>query len=224
MAARKSVTDEVILAAHARLGNGKAVARETGVHEQTVYHVLRRAQGVCPRCKAPTAFGKAQCQLCLDWDAGRVKQERKRRVRAAVCVQCGEPRCQASRLYCDPHRIAAAERTATYHARKRALRGSPQGEASSRSQKMRRLLETHGEAGCKRWDHADGACEICGTKYGDAAIHVHHVDRNPKHNVFDNLICLCFYCHAATHAMLRVPRLPDLLAWTERTYPAAFRS
>jgi hypothetical protein len=213
---KKAIDDAVILEAHKRLGNGRAVSRETGVHENTVYQVLRRAAGACLRCGGKPVPGKASCQPCLDYEKARVKQERARRLRAGVCVQCEGPRSPLSSLYCEKHRIAAA---AASKARKKALRGSPQGEAQSFRQKMRSLLARFGQAGRDRWNHAGGACEICATPYGEAAIHLHHIDRDRTHNTFENLICLCHDCHTAGHALLRLKQRAALLVWVERAYP-----
>jgi len=43
-------------------------------------------------------------------------------------------------------------------------------------------------------------CQICESR-GETtpATLVHHVDRNPKNNDFDNLLCLCVKCHEAIH-------------------------
>lgn len=222
MAARRKVTDEAILECYGRLGTGAAVARETGVHEQTIYQVLRRLECRCIRCGGPIPSGKQKsCPKCLEFDQTRMKKIRAIRRRDGVCIQCEGVRSPLSNLYCDKHRRDAADRNVRYHSKLKVLKGSPQGEAMNFRQKMESLLSRFGQAGRDRWTHADGACEVCGTKYGDAAIHVHHIDEDKTNNTYENFICLCQNCHVATHALLRAKTPASLLDWFRRTYPEA---
>ena len=70
-----SIDEAEVLAAYAELQNGRAVSRRTGVHENTVYQILRRHRGECVRCKAPVAPGKKQCKKCLAFDRERIETE-----------------------------------------------------------------------------------------------------------------------------------------------------
>ena len=42
-------------------------------------------------------------------------------------------------------------------------------------------------------------CKVCGCQQGDKAHSVHHIDYNKKNNNPNNLITLCFVCHAKTN-------------------------
>lgn len=44
-------------------------------------------------------------------------------------------------------------------------------------------------------------CELCGTVDGDRE--VHHIDKNPRNNEPENLICLCVPCHGRVHRVER---------------------
>jgi hypothetical protein len=44
----------------------------------------------------------------------------------------------------------------------------------------------------------DDACAICGLR-GIAVLTIHHIDDDPKNNVYDNMIVLCHNCHHRHH-------------------------
>jgi 5-methylcytosine-specific restriction endonuclease McrA len=43
-----------------------------------------------------------------------------------------------------------------------------------------------------------GKCEKCGFD-DERVLTLHHIDRNPKHNTRENLLLLCWNCHALEH-------------------------
>jgi len=158
----KKIDEAEVLVAYAELQNGRAVSRRTGVHENTVYQILRRHHGECVRCKAPVAPGKKQCSRCLAWERDRARRRRQERIRHGLCVQCGQQRSHISRLYCDAHRLLHVEHCEKSRVkRKSELRGSPHGQASNLRQRLRRIREEYGQNGVTCWQNADATCEIC---------------------------------------------------------------
>lgn len=212
----KKLDDSLILSAFDRLQNGKAVARELGIHEQSIYQSLRRSRGVCLRCGGPIVAGRKSCDACLKFDRTRIKAARKIKIRLGICQQCDEQRSAISRLYCEAHRIAAAERNAVHDEKKR---GSPNAGISNERQKLRSLNERYGAAGIACWNEAGGKCEVCARPYGEVAIHIHHVDEDRENNTRENFVCLCFYCHNATHLLINSSNRVALIEWFSRTYP-----
>ena len=51
-------------------------------------------------------------------------------------------------------------------------------------------------------DNQVGYC----TLHNQAAVLVHHKDRNPKDNDYDNMVALCIDCHAKEHGKDKVIR------------------
>ena len=39
----------------------------------------------------------------------------------------------------------------------------------------------------------------CSDCWSLSLLQVHHIDKDKKNNSLDNLVCLCFYCHAKYH-------------------------
>lgn len=68
------------------------------------------------------------------------------------------------------------------------------------------------------WRAAGGKCALCETPYSEVSLHLHHIACD-KTNIEDNLICICFNCHQATHQLLKVANLPAFLTWFHATYP-----
>jgi hypothetical protein len=216
----KKIDEAEVLVAYAELQNGRAVSRRTGVHENTVYQILRRHHGECVRCKAPVAPGKKQCSRCLAWERDRARRRRQERIRHGLCVQCGQQRSHISRLYCDAHRLLHVEHCEKSRVkRKSELRGSPHGQASNLRQRLRRIREEYGQNGVTCWQNADATCEICRAKYGDVAIHIHHIDEDHSNSELSNYACLCFDCHKAIHYLLSSKNRRGLVGWFRRTYP-----
>lgn len=218
MPKEKDFRDDRIVALFSELQNGKAVSRALGVHEQTIYQVLRRAKGVCIRCSSPIAAGKKSCEKCLAFDRGRIKTLRKARARLGVCQQCGKERSSLSRQYCDEHRIAHLERNETHETKKKA-RGSPNGEVGNLRQKRRSLKALHGDNAVACLEESGYKCEICGAVHTDVSLHIHHIDEDRKNNKRENFIALCFTCHTATHNLLRLKKPKSFIGWFRRTYP-----
>jgi 5-methylcytosine-specific restriction endonuclease McrA len=45
-------------------------------------------------------------------------------------------------------------------------------------------------------------CSLCGNgRHNGSSTEIHHKDRNPKNNDFNNLQTLCYLCHQGTHAI-----------------------
>lgn len=221
MPRKKTVDDAAVLAAFAELQNGRAVARKLGIHQNTIYQVIRRNMAECFRCKAPVTPGRRYCAKCAAYERDRIRLRRKKRMRLGLCQQCGKQRSPLSRLHCEEHRIAAAERNETYHDRRRVakLAGSPHGGKASPEQRLRHIRDNYGPNGVACWLEAEGKCEVCGVPYGEAAVHIHHIDCDRANDARENYACLCFHCHKAVHQLLDARDRTRLIEWYSRTYP-----
>lgn len=216
MPSNKKLDDAKILAVFDRLQNGRAVARELNLHEQSVYTSLRRTKGVCTRCGGDVVAGRKSCKTCLEFDKARMKEMRAERRRFGLCQQCGVQRSPLSKLFCETHRIAAATRNETYRTR---LRGASKPGVPNLRQKHRSMKNNYGPAAIDCWNEAEGTCESCGAAHADTSIHIHHIDEDRKNNARENFACLCFYCHNAVHALINSSSRTGLIAWFEKTYP-----
>jgi hypothetical protein len=196
--------EKSILEAFARLNNGRAVARELNIHENTVYQALKGHRGVCWRCGKSVSPGKKGCVSCLESDRKRVLETRRERTRLGLCLSCDQVRSPISRQFCAEHRIKNHD----YHAKRE--RGKP-----NKPQKARSLRYRYGENGEKAWLRDLGVCRTCETTNN---VHIHHIDENKQNNSLENLICLCFFCHKAVHALINLRNRKGLIVWFSQTY------
>jgi hypothetical protein len=209
-----------VLETYARLQNFTYTAREVGTSVPSVRQIVLISQGKCWRCGGTSAKGKTLCETCLVTDKRRMDDHRKSRVRAGLCVECDKPRCKLSGMYCEDHRIKAAERKERYKTKiANELRGAPWGSPLRLHQKLKSLKQHYGEAAVTVFNRYDGRCEICDTSYGDAAIHIHHINCDDTQHTEANLACLCFHCHKAIHQLIDAKNRQELIAWFKRTYP-----
>lgn len=207
---------EAVLAAFDRLKNARAVAREMGLHRNTVGSIVRKSRGVCVRCQAPVAPGKTSCAKCLLADQERTKLRRRSRRRLGLCQLCDNPHSAVSKIYCDEHRLIDLDwRQHEYTSKRGARHNGIPSESDRRSM----LIAKYGDGAWRCWIENNGCCEACGTSYEVAAVHIHHIDEDKTHNVRENFACLCFFCHRATHLLISSKSRQGLIAWFERTYP-----
>jgi len=59
-----------------------------------------------------------------------------------------------------------------------------------------RLVKNYGQDALKKIMECDYSCQKCGLKNRVA---IHHIDWNPKNNVYDNFAVLCGNCHSRVH-------------------------
>lgn len=201
-----------------KLGNGKEVARQLGLHENTVYTALVQMRGIC-RCGRPLPLGAKWCEDCKKTFRERMKVKRADRKRRGLCQMCNEPFFPPSTQFCEAHRLSQLELHAAIHARKR---GAPNNGVPSKSQRERAVFSRYGQDALDLWRDEEGRCSLCPTTHADKAVHVHHLDENPKNNGRENLALLCFRCHRLVHLLIEHPALRFALQWIERKYPSAF--
>lgn len=216
----KPEAEKMVVDLYAKLQNGRAVSRATGIHENTVYQILRRNSGACLRCGRPTKPGRANCEKCLEFDRDRMKVLRQSRIRQGLCVQCGEPRTALSRLYCEAHRIQNAERNQRSAQKlKRQRAGTPEGDAIARRQRLRRIRDAYGSEGVRKFEADGNQCEACRIPSTKAKILIHHIDEDNSNNTYGNFACLCFDCHKIAHQLLLSHDRRKAIRWFKRTYP-----
>ena len=207
-----------VIAAYEELKNGRAVARQLNIHEQTVYQILRRANHQCLRCGKPVPPGVSSCDACKIFDQKRIGQLRKERRRLGLCQECDEPYELPSKTLCKLHRLTAIQRNSRYAAKKQNAHGSPEGSAPNLRQKLRSIRDNYGDNGVLCFNEANGLCEICSISYEHAALHIHHKNCDETDHSRKNLVCLCFHCHKAVHQLLDLRNRKGLINWYEQTY------
>jgi hypothetical protein len=52
-------------------------------------------------------------------------------------------------------------------------------------------------------EEVDDSCALCGIR-GIGLLTIHHIDRDPSHNEYDNKIVLCHNCHQGLHDRKRI--------------------
>jgi len=202
------------------VGNGREVARRLGIHEQTVYQVLRRFRGTCRSCPNKIAAGRVYCPSCAEHLAKRMAQKRLLNRRKGRCIQCRKRRTPISRRFCAEHRLQEIERTVARREIVRQSRNVAGGGLPNVRQREQSVRERYGEAGLAVWHRLNGSCVICGVNYREKTVHIHHVDGNDQNGEESNLTCLCFYCHQLVHRLVAHPNPQAALAWIVSTYPA----
>lgn len=218
MGRKKRIDADKVLETLERLGNGRAVARELNIHENTVYQIVKKSKKICARCSKPSVFGRTLCETHLTYESEWRKQDRKNRKRKGQCAECDNQRSPISLTYCEKHRLIHAENDYERKLRNK-LEGAPYGDVQNLKQKHRTMQARYGEAGLKRWEESNHSCETCDAKYEEGiAIHMHHIDENRKNNTFENLICLCFRCHRLTHLLLILKDKMKFVSWFDSTY------
>lgn len=216
--ARKFDVDEVTKAFEAG-ESGRSIARRLGVHQNTIYAFTREISLKCIRCHTAVARGQKLCPPCREYDAKRMRDRRRERSLLGTCVQCDLPRANASKYYCETHRLEHVERMRRSYADGKKKRGAPEGGVMSQEQKRQSIIAKYGHGGWTAWQEADGKCETCRRPYEETAIHIHHIDCNDRHNERSNFAVLCFRCHRATHLLLESASRKRFVEWFSRTYP-----
>ncbi len=220
MPSRTPVDEQPIVDSYARLQSGRAVARELGIHENTVYAVLRRHRGACVRCSAPVAPGKKHCPSCTEWNRDRMRERRKEARHRGICVVCDRPRSPLSRNYCEEHRLADLEAGRAYNERQKLKRGTPEDGIPSNRQRERALRDRYGPDAVALWRETGGKCQLCGIQHRQRAVCLHHIDSDPTHNERSNFALLCVICHKLVHLLTEHPNLPAVLDWVKRSQAA----
>jgi len=202
-------------------GSGRETARRLGIHENTVYAVLKRHKGLCVRCGRAVLPGKKHCLACLKALRNRVKQRDKEQRRKGLCAQCEAPVAWPSRQYCARHRLGHLEAAERYYNKKKGRRDSPGlYGAPVTSMREKQIRYNYGEAGITTWRLHNGQCVLCGIAHAERAVHIHHIDGNDTNHAESNLTCLCIRCHRTIHALLLLPNIAQAFAWLKTTYPA----
>lgn len=59
-----------------------------------------------------------------------------------------------------------------------------------------KLLRKYGEEALRLMMEKDRSCQKCGSK---SRVAIHHIDWNPKNNIYNNFAVLCGNCHSRVH-------------------------
>lgn len=215
---RKKIDHAAVVAAYAEIKNGREVGRRLGIHENTVYQIVRIASGNCSRCGAKSKLGRTSCEQCLTADRARLKRERAKRKRLGICQSCDKQRSPISTMFCEEHRIATADRSQRSKL-KFAAAGS-MGTTQGDKQRLQHLRWKYGPDAEDCWRDAGGKCEICHQPDSATILHIHHIDESKTNHERANLICLCHNCHTTVHGLLRSSNPKAMTAWFASTYSA----
>lgn len=215
MPARVSADRNEILRVFMETKNGAETARRLGLHNNTVYQILRSARGQCRQCARLAQPGAQYCGPCLKTIRERAKAKRKKRRRAGVCAQCDRPTSPPSRTYCADHRIAHLESAERGYYRRKA-----RGGVTSEIQRRNHIKSKYGHHGLDVWNESGATCVACGRHHGEQVVHIHHLDGNNQNNARENLTCLCFDCHMLTERLLSHHDLGALFRWFASMYPS----
>ena len=218
MPGRTPVDPQLVLSTFLNCEAGRETARVLGIHENTVYSVMKRFRGDCVRCGSSVPAGRKVCDPCNEKLGVRAKARRKEKIRLGLCVQCLLAVDPPSRMFCRKHRLMAGERNRRHHAKKVALRGTPGGVPNDR-QRERHILDKYGMAAVDVWREKQGRCELCHVQHQEKAVVIHHIDGDPCNNSRDNFACLCMNCHKLTYLLIEHPSPAAALAWLRTTYP-----
>lgn len=216
MARPRTIDRDHVLAVYAETGTKRETARRLGIHEQTVFSILKQAAGNCRDCGQPVKGGTVKCPACKERQNAAAQKLVEDHLRQELCAMCSEPWAPRSRRYCVKHQAALAEAQRT-HRRKRMVNTT--GTTLER-EKEYRVGQDYGEGGVTAWKRDKGCCVLCDVSYADRMVFIHHLDRNRKHNTADNLVCLCYTCHRLVHGLSEHPHLLRFLDWFHTHYPA----
>lgn len=218
MPKRTRIDPETVRTVYARTQCGRETAREMGIHESTVYQILKKLRGICKRCSNPVNPGNSYCPDCQKYLRERIKEKRRERRRQGLCEMCDNPIQPPSIKFCAEHRI----RQFDYGERvqRRRKRGAPNPGIRTQTDRERGLRNKYGLGGVEVWNRHNGCCSMCGVSYTEKAIHIHHIDANDRNHESSNLIPLCFRCHKLVHLVIEHPDLPAVLGWLRKTYPS----
>jgi hypothetical protein len=131
--------------------------------------------------------------------------------RATVCQVCGKT--FASHWKAGAAQTCSRECAAVAHSQRMAGAGNSRylGAAAKRvSRQMPHNKAAFRYAKLATLDRDAHACKICGeTK----TLHVHHIDENPLHNSYCNLLTLCVQCHRQVHRHMDANTKAILCDW-----------
>lgn len=219
MPKRKKIDKQEIFNLYQELKNATEVAKQLDIHRNTVYQHLRQLKGKCIDCSNEQKSGSVYCQKCLNRIKERTDKKRKERKRKGVCVECDNFVQPPSQTFCAEHRLKKIKRQEKY---KTKIRKSI-SQLSPSERRIENIRKRYGKNAVKVWNKYFASCAICYRHDEDIAIHIHHINCNPKDNREENLILLCFDCHTTTHKLIdHVPNPNKLLEWIKKTYPDTF--
>jgi len=210
------VDRKIVLQIFEETKSGMETARRVGLHENTVYGILREHRGKCLDCANDASLGHKYCKKCLSRIRNRARDKRKNKKRLGICVQCNTQRTPLSKLYCEEHRLQHLSSSQCYKNRQRKSRG----DLPTEKQRLCNIKGTHGENGVLAWQRDEGKCVICERIYGEIAIHIHHMDDNKKNNSVSNLCCLCWDCHALVTRVSKHYKPELVFNWIKQTCPS----
>jgi hypothetical protein len=218
MPKRTAIEPDLIYKTYLETNNGREVARRLGIHENTVYQVLKRFNGGCRSCSNPIKLGEIHCSDCKSKNTERTKKKRAEAKRSGICVSCNEPRMIGNRLYCQACLIKHNIRNENYHNRQKAK--TPTGNTANKQQSLRYIQSHYGIEAAKLWDKLDGVCMVCSVKHGEDknVVHIHHIDGDNKNGSCENIALLCFECHMLTEKLIKHRKPKAILHWIETTY------
>lgn len=205
---------QAIVSSYEQTRSGRETARVLGVHENTVYQVLRMERGQCRICANERVSDKSYCQKCLDRLAQRAKDKAIQRARDGLCRYCDNPIQPPSRVVCLQHREEHRKASKRHSDSTRKQRGG----TPNHRQKRRHLLASYGQVAVDLWERMDGRCEVCTISHSDRGVHIHHINKDRTDNTEANLALLCHRCHRLAHLMTEHPDLDAATAWIARRY------
>lgn len=210
---------ERMLASYRETHSYAETGRRMGVTGTTVRQYMRHYEGLCNDCPATVPYGDRYCADCDKRRSAWMKERRKERRRQGLCSECDEPIQPPSTQFCAEHRLHAQDRSATHKKKLSQQRQVGCTGIPTRPQRNKHLRYAYGQAGIDAWDRDKGCCALCFVSHEERAVHIHHLDRNPKNNVTDNLVCLCLRCHRLTHLLVEHPRPHHVVRWFLTQYP-----
>ncbi|MDQ4119889.1 MAG: hypothetical protein M3209_00295 [Acidobacteriota bacterium] len=222
MPKRVAADSAQVLAVYAECKSGRETARRLGLHDNTVYAILRRAKGQCAICGKPAGYEQKHCSECKVKVNERAKNKRARRRQAGLCEACDSPYEAPSRKFCRAHWLQDKQLRQTYREQAKVKRGTPQKGVPNQTQREAELLRKYGQDAVEVWRELKGSCVICNATYSQKSICLHHIDGNHENNVKENFTLLCFRCHKLVHLFIEHEQPDSALQWIKQTYPQTF--
>jgi hypothetical protein len=219
MPKKELINRELVLSLYAETKSGREVARRMGIHETTVYAILKRHRSLCIACGKTVTYGHTHCDPCRAKIREDMREKRKRRRRQGLCDECDQPIQPPSNQYCAHHRIVVAERNVAYRQRQKEKRGSHHDGVANQQQREYAIRNKYGEDAVLAWQRDQGTCIVCGVPHAKKTVHLHHIDGDDQHSTVENLACLCFRCHKLTHLLVEHPDPEVFMSWVRSVYP-----
>lgn len=216
MPKRTQANQSRIVEAYKRLGSKDAVAKELGLHWQTVAKHLNQFNGICPSCWKPLDdLSKKNCSDCRKKIAERRAKSRADKLSRGTCKSCGEPLDPASSVHCAKHKAMAKighDRWKSNHP-----------DLVIKYHRQRSHRNEDGTVNSLVVRERDGnKCVVCGVPEGNdgrlGKLEIHHIDGTHR-NSLDNMDTVCFKCHRAITYTLKVSNRELLFDYLRKRYP-----